>query len=654
MSSLIGKTLQGGKYKLEIVLGRGGFGLTFRAHQIYLDQVIVIKTLHESYWSAPNLSELQRQFQDEARRLAMCSHPNVVRVSDFFIEDGLPYMVMDYIPGRSLADIVLPSNPLPIKASIDYISQIGRALQAVHSKGLLHRDVKPQNIMIHQLTGEAVLIDFGIARELTQNPTQTHTSIVSEGYAPIEQYLPKAHRSAATDVYGLAATLYTLLTAEVPVAAVLRDRNPLVPIQRLRPDVNAVMADAIAQGMNIELKDRPQSVGRWLTMLTARTNTGLFGRTSKNSEPNSGSTFGRTNGSTDDSAVGQAYANPSTMPTQVVAPGYRSVQPATDLPTNRRTFVAPIPTGYKPTEYKPNRYKEPAYRPANQPEVKRKNHPQTKAKGLGCGCLSGLVTLAIVGSIGGALLYPGVSTGLSYVSDFIGNAGSWLYRNVSGGLSDAPGELSAPNVEPPAPTEAEEKAPEPIEPEPDLPTEPEATTPTDETPNENENTTEPADVSPAPSASEAQPPLLLEDSGNPDNAKPGKTGDIVPVPGLPPGTSEGQVEQELGTPTKQSSTKGFNTSTYNLVPNRVTLGYVYGQGSNRVRQSEAAFSPATDRLVMRTTLAGMLDGRSTREIEQGLEDVRKGKRDRVSINSDGFVGAIERNANGYVHIYVQQ
>lgn len=95
MSSLIGKQLQGGKYKLEAVLGRGGFGLTFRAHQNYLDQRVVIKTLNESFWSALNLAELQKQFQDEARRLALCSHPNVVRVSDFFIEDQLPYMVME-------------------------------------------------------------------------------------------------------------------------------------------------------------------------------------------------------------------------------------------------------------------------------------------------------------------------------------------------------------------------------------------------------------------------------------------------------------------------------------------------------------------------------------------------------------------------------
>jgi len=152
MSSLVGKRLQGGKYKLESVLGRGGFGLTFRAHQTYLEQVVVIKTLNESFWTAPNLEELQRQFQDEGRRLAMCQHPNVVRVTDFFVEDYLPYMVMDYIPGRSLYDIIFDnqSGPQPLSepVAVQYIQQIGSALQAVHNKGLLHRDVKPQNIMV--------------------------------------------------------------------------------------------------------------------------------------------------------------------------------------------------------------------------------------------------------------------------------------------------------------------------------------------------------------------------------------------------------------------------------------------------------------------------------------------------------------------------
>ncbi len=588
MSSLIGKRLQSGKYKLDTVLGRGGFGLTFRAHQTFLDQVVVIKTLHETHWRAPNIGDLQRQFQDEARRLAMCSHPNVVRVSDFFLEDGLPYMVMDYIPGRSLFDIVIPSNPLPVKASVDYISQIGRALQAVHAKGLLHRDVKPQNIMIHELTGEAVLIDFGIARELTQNPTQTHTSIVSEGYAPIEQYLPKAHRSAATDIYGLAATLYTLLTAEVPVAAVLRDRNPLTPIRQLRPDVPEPMAAAIEQGMNIELRDRPQSVGRWLTMLTEGQKTGIFGRSQRPTAKQ----------------VSNRLPNSSAVPTQVAAPGYRSAPAG----TNSKTVAVPVPTGYR---------EETAYRPAVQ--------PKPKGKGLSCLSILGLLALLIMGAVAGG--------------------GYWLYEQSRG--------LSLPQIE--LPDDIEVTLPEAENPESES-EEPESEQPEAE-PTPEPNVPDEPEYTPVPDkpvSSPGAPPLVLANSGNPANAQPGNTGGMVPVPGFSPGTSEDKVTARLGQPTRTNSANGFYTTTYTLVPNRVTVAYVYDQGSDQVRQSEAAFSPATDRFVMRTALIGMLNGRSTTEIENGLKAVRKGERDRFPINTGAFTGAIERNANGYIHIHVQQ
>jgi serine/threonine protein kinase len=528
MSSLIGKLLQGGKYKLESVLGRGGFGLTFRAHQIYLDQVVVIKTLHESFWSAPNLSDLQRQFQDEARRLALCSHPNVVRVSDFFIEDNLPYMVMDYIPGRSLADIVLPSNPLPVKASIDYVSQIGLALQAVHSKGLLHRDVKPQNIMIHQLTGEAVLIDFGIARELTPNPTQTHTSIVSEGYAPIEQYLPKAQRSAATDIYGLAATLYTLLTAEVPVAAVLRDRVPLVPIQQLRPDVNNAMADAIAQGMNIELKDRPQSVGRWISLLTARQNA-----TRQNTARQNAIRQSRT------------QQRESRLPTQVASPDYyRSVQPE----GGSKTVAMPIPTGYG---------EETLYPPANRQPRRPPIREQAKARGKGFGCSTFfmLMFLALAGGVAGisfwlyqqagSTLALRMTSGLSRVAEI----GFWLYRQA-GGIPDesAP---ALPEIKRPIPAESEPTPPEPTpsveEKAPEPATAPAVEEP--ETPPANEEV--PPDDKPSLDEllrtipKKEKPPILREDGGNPEDAQSGDTGALKPVPG----TREEDIEEQLGAPT---------------------------------------------------------------------------------------------------------
>ena len=167
-----GRTLQSGKYTLEQELGRGGFGVTFKATHRYLGQTVVIKTLNEALQQHPDFDKFQRQFQDEARRLASCVHPNIVRVSDFFIEDRLPYMVMDYIPGPTL-DTVVFQGPLPEATAIHYIRQIGAALQLVHQNGLLHRDVKPQNIILRQGTEEVVLIDFGIAREYTLGAPQT-------------------------------------------------------------------------------------------------------------------------------------------------------------------------------------------------------------------------------------------------------------------------------------------------------------------------------------------------------------------------------------------------------------------------------------------------------------------------------------------------
>lgn len=266
---LVGKTLQRGKYTLEQELGRGGFGITFKATHQYLNQSVVIKTLNESLRQDPEFVKFQRSFQDEARRLALCVHPNIVRVSDFFIEDQLPYMVMDYIPGQTLDMVVFPDHPLSEETAIHYMRQIGAALRVVHQNNLLHRDVKPQNIILHSRTQEVVLIDFGIAREFTPGSTQTHTGMVSDGYAPIEQYLTHAPRTPATDVYGLAATLYTLLTAKVPIAALLRDRVPMPAPRDLQPQLSVAVNQAVMRGMAVEARFRPGAIAEWLSLLPA-------------------------------------------------------------------------------------------------------------------------------------------------------------------------------------------------------------------------------------------------------------------------------------------------------------------------------------------------------------------------------------------------
>lgn len=265
---LTGTNLQGGKYTLNQEIGRGGFGITFKATHHYLNQEVVIKTLNHKLRQHPDFAKFERQFQDEARRLATCIHPNIVRISDFFAEDGLPYMVMEYIPGETLGEaFVLAGVPLPEATAIHYIRQIGAALEVVHKNGLLHRDVKPDNIILRKNTQEVVLIDFGIAREFSTGVRQTHTGMVSEGYSPIEQYLSQATRSGATDVYSLAATLYALLTGQVPMPALLRDREKMPSPRELQPHLSAAVNQAVMRGMSVEARFRPQTVSDWLRLL---------------------------------------------------------------------------------------------------------------------------------------------------------------------------------------------------------------------------------------------------------------------------------------------------------------------------------------------------------------------------------------------------
>ncbi|HEY9735186.1 MAG TPA: protein kinase [Trichocoleus sp.] len=295
MSPLTGRSLQQGKYIVDQELGRGGFGITYKARNTALAQSVVIKTINDGLRQDPQFQQHQRQFQDEARRLAKCFHPNIVRVVDFFIEDGLPHIVMDYIPGQTLDTLVQPGRPLPEATALHYIRQVGEAVEAIHRAGLLHRDLKPQNMIVQPETQQVILIDFGIAREFTPGVTQVHTHIVSEGYAPIEQYLKQAQRSPATDIYGLAATLYTLLTGQVPAAAILRDRAPLQAPHEIQPTVSRSVSAAVMRGMAVEPQDRPQQMRDWLALLSPAS--------SRHS--------------------GAASAPVSKVPTVVVAPQYR-------------------------------------------------------------------------------------------------------------------------------------------------------------------------------------------------------------------------------------------------------------------------------------------------------------------------------------------
>ncbi|HBE16460.1 MAG TPA: serine/threonine protein kinase [Cyanobacteria bacterium UBA11149] len=271
-----GKQLNGNRYTIERILGRGSWAITYLAWDSQGNR-LVIKTLSDEILlqlqaTPDEIKKLQDKLFQEATKLAQCQHPHVVKClgQPFRERDGNQEFVcvpMEYIAGVDLAS--LPQRQLLEAEALRYIRQIGEALVCVHSQGLLHRDVKPTNILVRQGKGEAVLIDFDLARE--NNTLMSSRGHISDGFAPPELYLSSLNIDVRSDIYSLAATLYVLLTGEIPPKAENRQLNPhqyrLIPPKEINPHVSDRVNDAIIQGMSLEADARPADIQAWLGLL---------------------------------------------------------------------------------------------------------------------------------------------------------------------------------------------------------------------------------------------------------------------------------------------------------------------------------------------------------------------------------------------------
>ncbi|TVR62681.1 MAG: serine/threonine protein kinase, partial [Candidatus Competibacteraceae bacterium] len=286
-----GATLDGGRYTIERVLGRGGFGITYRARSRHRPVAIkeffpVDRDLCGRAPGSCNLRpgrewehfELQlRRFLDEANRLHELHHEHIVPLRDHFEENGTAYLVLDLIDGDSLAERVGRARYRPDEARALLEPLIG-ALEYLHGKSLAHLDVKPHNILVKS-DGAPVLIDFGLARDYLSAKTRSIMLDASDGYAAIEQYSADLPRGPWTDVYALGATLYFMLAGEIPPnAPALLDGRQLVfsagfdaglretieaamrprAMERLRDlaAFRAVLAGSVASGGTVRRKDR--------------------------------------------------------------------------------------------------------------------------------------------------------------------------------------------------------------------------------------------------------------------------------------------------------------------------------------------------------------------------------------------------------------
>ncbi len=257
----------GGRYRLEAVIGRGGMSTVYRALDTVLERPVAVKLMHSSI--ATDSAQLER-FRREARLVAQLSHPNIVTVIDAGEEpepgthgdSGAPYIVFEYVEGETLKDLIRREGALEIPVALAYAVEIARALGAADERRLVHRDVKPQNILISS-EGAAKITDFGIARPLAEEGlTGTGRVLASTDYVAPEQALGQPV-SAQSDIYSLGVVLYEMLTGEVPfrgdsaVAVAMRHvREQLPDAQLVRPDLSAAAAAIVDRATMKDPRER--------------------------------------------------------------------------------------------------------------------------------------------------------------------------------------------------------------------------------------------------------------------------------------------------------------------------------------------------------------------------------------------------------------
>ena len=269
------------RYCIDSVIASGGFGITYLCHHTSLNKIFALKehfprqlafreggTGNIKPTDPDTFSWALDRFVQEGRSLAQCSHPNVVSVSDVFEANSTAYMVLGFEQGQSLKSWVSSLQRRPTQDEIDrFLVPLLAAMEYVHSKQMLHRDIAPDNIMIRD-DGSPCLLDFGAARQAVAEKSQLMSAIVKSGFSPPEQYTRSGRSQGAwSDIYALSATLYWAVTGDAPQEStervVIDDYEPLADRDDLKAKYRHSFLQAIDHGLKLKFLERPQSVSDW-------------------------------------------------------------------------------------------------------------------------------------------------------------------------------------------------------------------------------------------------------------------------------------------------------------------------------------------------------------------------------------------------------
>jgi eukaryotic-like serine/threonine-protein kinase len=276
--TLLGSVI-GGRYRLDGEIGRGGMSTVYRAFDLVLERPVAIKLMHRE--TAADADQLER-FRREARSVAQLNHPHVVTVIDAGEEpstngtdsaSATPYIVLEYVHGETLKDVIRREGPLAIPQAIAYAIEIARALGAAHERQIVHRDVKPHNVLVSE-EGGAKITDFGIARTLTEEGlTMAGRVLGTTDYVSPEQALGQPV-TGQSDLYSLGVVLFEMLTGDVPfhgsspVAVAMKHvREDLPDLQQLRPELSAATAAVVERAVSKDLTRRYQDAASMLVDL---------------------------------------------------------------------------------------------------------------------------------------------------------------------------------------------------------------------------------------------------------------------------------------------------------------------------------------------------------------------------------------------------